>query len=141
MSFAEIFLFIVRVLLAFLSLYALSRLALPLGYIARGSASIFEQPLWVAFPLIGMTVYLVYCLVCCFGVLRGRVLIITGIAMNTIQVITAFLVYFHGNGLFIHLGDIFASVVDPLFHSGCCAKKQTWVRRRLPSIYDRYEFC
>ena len=107
MSFAEIFLFIVRVLLAFLSLYALSRLALPLGYIARGSASIFEQPLWVAFPLIGMTVYLVYCLVCCLGVLRARVLLITGIAMNTIQVIAAFIMYFRGNGLYLYISAIF----------------------------------
>ena len=117
MSFAEIFLFIVRVLLAFLSLYALSRLALPLG--------------WVAFPLIGMTVYLVYCLVCCFGVLRGRVLIITGIAMNTIQVITAFLVYFNGNGLFLYVSGIFLLLWLILYFSQTVVqKKQTWVRRR-----------
>jgi hypothetical protein len=94
MSLIRAFLFLVRLLLGLSSLIGLYYLLLPIGYMTQGSVSLSNLPLWYSFGLGFLVLYFLYCIVCCFGILRQKALLISGIGMNLILVLALASIYF-----------------------------------------------
>jgi len=80
MSVIKFLLFLIRLVLIVSSLFVLYELLLPLGYSAQGSARLSWD--WDSAGLLFVPIYFLYCIITCTGLLRTKVLLVTGIVMN-----------------------------------------------------------